>query len=101
MSLSVFPPDPTFRIGFYFVGFGFSDSKGLAELIYIYKIDEQNFTDEEVSTLLDANKGTESTEWIGCDSVPSATLNILRKTSFRTYPDKVGGRCKLPPINTR
>jgi len=85
-SVGFLPPGPTFRLGDYYVGFGFLDPHGPAELLYVYRRDGRSLSDREVSQILQANQVPKKTVWISSDSVPCAPLNILRQQSFRTSP---------------
>lgn len=85
-SVGFLPPGPTFRLGDYYVGFGFSDPHGPAELVYVYRRDGKPLSEDEVLQILQANQVPKKAAWIPSDSVPCEPLNILRKESFRTSP---------------
>lgn len=85
-SAGFLPPGPTFKNKKYFLAFGFSKTDGPADLICVYRLDGNPLTDQEISKLLQANFYKTNASWTPCDSVPSKTLNIITKTSFRTYP---------------
>lgn len=79
-----FPPSPTFKKGDYFFAFGFRAPQRPSELIFIYRADGSDFSQNEITMILDINKANPNSDWVTCDQIPNQPLNLLKKESYQS-----------------
>ena len=76
--------NPTFKRGDYYFAFGFKGPERPAELIFIYRTDGADFSQNELNRLLQKNKATTRSEWAPCKRIPNQALNMLKKDSYQS-----------------